>query len=134
MISKFLNKNFAKYKDRPLFGTRKSDSNQFEWSTYQDIYIKSQHLASFLSKNITIPPADVFPFGTVCICSENCEEWMIADFACSLLGLVSVGFHSSWPLEESITISNDIYASAAIVGSKQLDYFLKIAEKQKSLK
>lgn len=134
MISKFLNKNFAKYKDRPLFGTRKSDSNQFEWSTYQDIYIKSQHLASFLSKNITIPPADVFPFGTVCICSENCEEWMIADFACSLLGLVSVGFHSSWPLEESITIANDIYASAAIVGSKQLDYFLKIAEKQKSLK
>lgn len=134
MIRDFLAKNFAKYNDKPFIGARNSNKEQFQWLTYQDIYTKSQHLASFLSKNVTIPPSDVFPFGTVCICSENRAEWLISDFACSLNGLVSVGFHSSWPLEESITIANDVYASAAIVSGTYLDYFLKIAEKQKSLK
>lgn len=134
MIREFITRSFKKNKDKPLFGARKSSKEHFQWSSYNDIFIKAQHLASFLSKRITVPSPEISPFCTVCICSDNREEWMIADFACSLKGLISVGFHTSWPLDESITIAKDICPSAAIVGANQLNYFLKIAEHQKSLK
>lgn len=63
MISDYLINNFSKNKDKPFIGSRKASKEQFKWSTYQDIFDKSHHLASYLYKKI--PPPEVFPFGAV---------------------------------------------------------------------
>jgi long-chain acyl-CoA synthetase len=55
----------------------------------------------------------------VAILSENRPEWTIADFACQLLGLVSVPIYSTLTAEQSAFILQDANARVAFVSSEQ---------------
>lgn len=55
----------------------------------------------------------------VAILSENRPEWMMADFACQLLGLVSVPIYSTLTAEQSAFILQDSGARVVFVSSEQ---------------
>lgn len=55
----------------------------------------------------------------VAILSENRPEWAISDFACQLLGLVSVPIYSTLTAEQSAFILQDSGARAIFVSSEQ---------------
>src|SRR5215468_7913772 len=55
----------------------------------------------------------------VAILSENRPEWATADFACQLLGLVSVPIYSTLTAEQSAFILQDSGARAVFVSSEQ---------------
>ena len=55
----------------------------------------------------------------VAILSENRPEWTIADFACQLLGLVSVPIYSTLTAEQSAFILQDSEARVVFVSSEQ---------------
>src|SRR6202007_3416724 len=54
----------------------------------------------------------------VAILSENRPEWTIADFACQLLGLVSVPIYTTLTAEQSAFILQDAGARAVFVSSE----------------
>ncbi len=55
----------------------------------------------------------------VAILSENRPEWTIADFACQLLGIVSVPIYSTLTAEQSAFILKDAECRAVFVSSEQ---------------
>src|SRR5215467_5114569 len=55
----------------------------------------------------------------VAILSENRPEWMIADFACQLLGAVSVPIYSTLTAEQVAFILEDAGVRAIFVSSEQ---------------
>ena len=55
----------------------------------------------------------------VAILSENRPEWTIADFACQLLGIVSVPIYSTLTAEQSAFILRDAECRAIFVSSEQ---------------
>jgi len=55
----------------------------------------------------------------VAILSENRPEWAIADFACQLLGIVSVPIYSTLTAEQSAFILKDAECRAIFVSSEQ---------------
>jgi long-chain acyl-CoA synthetase len=55
----------------------------------------------------------------IAILSENRPEWTIADFACQLLGLVSVPIYSTLTREQSAFILHDSGARVVFVSSEQ---------------
>jgi long-chain acyl-CoA synthetase len=56
----------------------------------------------------------------VAILSENRPEWAIADFACQLLGIVSVPIYSTLTPEQSAFILKDEECRAVFVSSERL--------------
>ena len=63
--------------------------NGYRWATYGSLAGPVRRLAQALREMSPTPGSHVG------ICGMNCIEWIIADFACALAGLVSV---SRWPL------------------------------------
>ena len=61
----------------------------------------------------------LFKGDRVAILSENRPEWMMADFACQLLGLVSVPIYSTLTAEQSAFILQDSGARVVFVSSEQ---------------
>jgi hypothetical protein len=56
-------------------------------------------LAAFLAARVPRDATDS-RVTSIAICSRNCEEWLLADFACAITGFVSVGIHGELPTQK----------------------------------
>ena len=127
-LIELLNDRFSVHENDPLFGTKIVSEKPYVWSSYGEVAQKTRKLAYFLkSHQHLFQITENVPFPTVSICSSNREDWLIADFACTYCGYVSVGFHTSWPYNESLIISKDVNLNVAICDSDKLSLFLRLS-------
>eukprot|EP00727_Mastigamoeba_balamuthi_P013447 m51a1_g8725 hypothetical protein (1426) ;mRNA; r:181307-186364 len=109
---------FAVYRDLPLLGHRPSPSAAYSWLTYSQVHSLSSRLALWLERNAG---------EAVALCADNRAEWLVADFACALAGVLSVGFHVSWPRDEVEHIAGDARVTCAVAGAAQAPMFCGVA-------
>jgi long-subunit acyl-CoA synthetase (AMP-forming) len=91
----------------------------YEWLTYDEVYQRATeigcglaelartHQAMALARQSQeeelaegVARGDAKPGAFVSICSSNRPEWLMVDFGCAMHGLITVGLHTSWPLDE----------------------------------
>ncbi len=127
-----LHRALVVYGDRPLMGTRSVDSKEgkglrsdFEWTTYRQVLARASGLARGLAS------VGVERRSHVGICSENCPEWVISDFACALNDFVSVGLHTSWPSAEIAAVAASAEIRCACVGLSVAGAFVDAAVAQR---
>jgi long-chain acyl-CoA synthetase len=125
MLAKFLQNRFKEKSDEKLFGKRDPNSEQYIWSSYETIGRKARKLAEFFVKTLDIQeyPSKITSVG---MCSDNREEWLIADFAATLCGIVSVGYHLTWPDEEKASIINVTNTQIMVVDYSGLKSYIKV--------
>ncbi len=78
--------------------------------TYEKIYDMASGLI-----NIGLKPGDA-----VAIMSQNCYEWMIADYACQVSGLVTIPLFPTFSAEDLKFVINDSSVQAIFLGNKSL--------------
>ncbi|EFC45783.1 predicted protein [Naegleria gruberi] len=62
-----------------------NEFNNYEWKSYEEIYCQAQEFQIYLEENCSVEVGDL-----VLICCPTSEEWVIADLACAMAGLVSI--------------------------------------------
>eukprot|EP00928_Gymnodinium_smaydae_P039399 TRINITY_DN26928_c0_g2_i1.p1 TRINITY_DN26928_c0_g2~~TRINITY_DN26928_c0_g2_i1.p1 ORF type:complete len:1626 (+),score=181.04 TRINITY_DN26928_c0_g2_i1:529-4878(+) len=90
LLGHFVSYHEAFY-DRPLIGIPKSAEHKtYSWCSYAKMFSKARSIALALQSLRQELHAQRPLVG---ICLSNCIEWMVFDFACLLLGWVSVGIY-----------------------------------------
>lgn len=112
---------FKSYENRFCIGTRSKNSNSldgYEWLTYKELGQKSMALSTNFKK--------LFPNRSMIgICIQNCNEWAITDFACSLIHFVLIGIHTTYESEQLVHVINNSDISVLVCNK---DSFVKVSK------
>jgi long-chain acyl-CoA synthetase len=95
------------------FLNNKEDGNWVGINT-QEAYDKIYNLASGLI-NLDLKAGD-----KVAIMSHNCLEWVLADYACQIAGIITIPLFPTFSAEDLKFVINDSEVKAIFVGSKGL--------------
>ena len=71
-----------------VIGVEGIERNRFLWLTYRDLWTLVRRVAQALKK--ALPPQSV-----VMLAGYNDIEWVVADFACAVAGMTTVGVHTT---------------------------------------
>lgn len=154
---------FNVYGPRPCLGVRRrqpvsEDSataryGPYEWLTYDEVYQRATEIGCGLAELARTRQAmalarqsreeelakgaargDTKPGAFVSICSSNRPEWLIVDFGCAMHGLITVGLHTSWPLDELVYVMNNSEADYVVADWDNFEKFVRIAPQCPHLK
>lgn len=125
---------FDRYDDRYCLGVRdlSNENNSkyadtYSWLTFNELGTRTRHLAKGLRQIIEL-------HGFLGICSDNRPEWVIADFACILGGIVSVTMYHLFNESELVFVIKNAHVSVIICDQKRLNKFIKLASHCPSLR
>ena len=107
------------FADKPCFGTRKNGDGPYEWITYAEVGKRATDLGAGLCDLIPQITVDGENYSFVGVHSKNRMEWMIADIACSLHGLINVPFYDTLG-EDTITYILEQTEMELVVSSEEI--------------
>jgi len=76
--------SWEKHRTRPLWGSRLG-SYRYRWYSYDEIFARAQEVGSYIVRSGFVKQGDV-----VVIHCPASSDWLVADLACALYGLVSL--------------------------------------------
>ncbi|KAJ3452360.1 fatty acid coa synthetase family [Anaeramoeba flamelloides] len=112
-LSRMFEKMFNNYHDRPCVGIFNSE-NELIWYKYRDIFYLSLRMCKEIKKKYQPKEMDF-----VIIASENRLEWLLADVACTFLGIATIPLMVNEPIEKIKYIYDQIEGKALIICSQQ---------------
>ncbi|KAA0200289.1 hypothetical protein FBUS_08659, partial [Fasciolopsis buskii] len=96
---------------KPCFGTRKSQSEPYEWETYSEVEVKVASVASFLDEYLGNTSK------MVGIQSPNIPEWLIVQLACAARGHVVVPLYETFGTQACREIIEETQSELIFCGS-----------------
>ena len=120
---------FSSYGSNPCFGTRKNGYGPYEWKSYSQVNEMSNAFGKSLFELVPTVNVDGEDYQFVGVHSKNRLEWMVADVACALFGLVNVPFYDTLG-EDTITyILNQTEMQVMICSGDITPKLVQLAEK-----
>lgn len=89
-----LENRFAVHGVKPFLGTRIEKGGPLQYTRYDEVYVASRSLASWIIRQVQVPAEDEQQ-RHVAILSANNVEWVISEIATVFCGAVSVGIHTN---------------------------------------
>lgn len=114
----------------PCIGTRRPDSKEYDWISYQEIYDRAQRLGSaFVVKGLE--PTDSTLVG---IYSPNCPEWVVTAEACAMFSMAIVPLYDTLGSEACEFIINQTEMKLVVCDTgPKAEMLVKVADRMPSL-
>lgn len=110
-LAEMAQRSFVLHADNPCLGVKNRETKQYEYSSYAKIAARVRYVASALLE-LGLSRGE-----RVAILSENRPEWVIADLACQMLGVISVPLFSTLPPNQVLTILQDSGAKVVFISN-----------------
>jgi long-chain acyl-CoA synthetase len=104
-------RSFIEHAERAFLGAKAKGTKQYEYATYAAIAARVRNVAAALLELGTERGA------RAAILSENRPEWVIADLACQMLGVISVPLFATLPANQVCAILQDSGAQIIFVSN-----------------
>ena len=109
-LAELAQRSFVAFPTRPCLGHK--SGKEYEFLTYEAVAQRARHLAAAWQE------MGLTRGERVAILAENAPEWAIADFACQLLGAISVPLFSTLPAVQVQGILRDCGAKFIVVSDQ----------------
>jgi long-subunit acyl-CoA synthetase (AMP-forming) len=90
----------------------KTHDGSYRWRTFGAVGARTRFFGAGLRQLVQTN-------ARVAICGKNCEEWLVADFACILQGIVSIPLHTTASPSELAFILNDAEVEVVVCEADQ---------------
>jgi long-chain acyl-CoA synthetase len=110
-LTEMAQRSFVEHADREFLGTKPKGAKQYEYATYAQIASRVRSVAGGLME-LGLERGE-----RAAILSENRSEWVIADLACQMLGVISVPLFATLPANQVLTILQDSGALIVFVSN-----------------
>jgi long-chain acyl-CoA synthetase len=104
-------RSFVEHAEREFLGAKPKGAKQYEYATYAQIAARVRSVAAGLME------LGLERGARAAILSENRPEWVIADLACQMLGVISVPLFATLPANQVLAILQDSGAQLVFVSN-----------------